>query len=321
MTRSPLTAWSATLAVAGLLLSGACGSGPVVPITGNSLPDLLSAMDKPDLAAQGSGPDAGLDTVTLAMDSFVVPKGGEVYKCQDFVNPFGGDAEIQKFESHMAAGSHHVLLFYKQNVVANGALEDCSGLEFAATPYGSQRSNDSVTFPAGVAALIPGGTGLRIQSHYLNATQAAITATVQITFHKAAAGSVKDHAGVLFLVNPNLSIPSTGMPFTIAKRCRIPRDINLVGAGSHMHQHAVGFQATSGGNMIYQTTDWNEPQPAEFAPPMKLTAGSTVDFSCTWVNNTGTTLTFGESARTNEMCIFSAQFYPITGNFNILPCL
>ncbi len=82
------------------------------------------------------GPDD--QTPHLEMDSFVVPAGGEVYKCQNFANPFGGaNAEVTKFESHMTPGSHHLLLFYKKNPT-DGPLEDCSGLEFAATPYSTQ---------------------------------------------------------------------------------------------------------------------------------------------------------------------------------------
>src|SRR5207253_289942 len=56
------------------------------------------------------------DIVTLRSETFKVPAGGEVFVCQDFGNPFGGmDTDVQEFESHMSPGSHHLLLFYKDN--------------------------------------------------------------------------------------------------------------------------------------------------------------------------------------------------------------
>src|SRR6185503_13960103 len=79
-------------------------------------------------ATTGSG--GSPETVTLTMDPFVVHAGEEVYKCQNFANPFNGDAEIARFESHMTPGSHHMLLFHGDEYDADGPLVDCSGLEF-----------------------------------------------------------------------------------------------------------------------------------------------------------------------------------------------
>lgn len=246
----------------------------------------------------------------ITMDSFMVPPGGEVYYCQDFANPFGGmDANIQMFESHMSKGSHHLLLFYKDGVTSDGPIEKCSGLEFAATPYGSQAPDDSLEFPPGVAALVPGTSGLRIQSHYLNTTNTAIDAKVQITLHQAAAGTVQNQAGVLFVVDPKFMIQPNSSA-VVMDDCTIPQDMNVLRANSHMHQHGTNFVATVGGSSVYQTTQWSEPKSAIFDPPMAFKAGDPLHFACSFTNNSSSTLTFGESAQTNEMCIFTAVFYP-----------
>jgi hypothetical protein len=287
----------------------ACGGGTGLTTTGGD-----GGMQ------QGPSPDmADPNAIVLAMTSFTVPAGSEIYKCQNFANPVGADIEVQSFESHMTPGSHHMLVFYKDNLT-NSALEDCSGLEFAPTPYGTQRPDDGVTFPPGVAAQILKTQGLRLQSHYLNATQQPITASVRVVLHPAAPGSVQQNAGVFFFLNNNLSIPPTGQPFSLTQTCTIPVDLNVIKADSHMHQHATHFIATNAGRTVYETSDWNEPKPTLFDPPFQYAAGSTVTFTCTWVNNTGMTLTFGESARTNEMCIFSGNVYPTVMGYNILPC-
>jgi len=256
----------------------------------------------------GSGGFEG-ETLTLKMDSFTVPPGGEVYRCQNFKNPFGGaDAEVSAFESHMTGGSHHLLLFYKDKAV-DTAVESCSGLEFAATPYSTQLPDDSLEFPAGVAALIPPTKGFRMQSHYLNTSSQPLEAHVEITFHLAKPGTVKDHAGVLFVVEPDFSIQPNSTQ-VVNHKCKLPFDMNLVKAGSHMHKHGTHFDATIGTEKIFETTTWDEPKPTLFAPAKAVKGGSTLNFNCTFVNNSANTLTFGESAEDNEMCIFVSSFYP-----------
>jgi hypothetical protein len=301
-----------------LLATAACNGSVTDQSTGTGTGTSSSSGSTTSSGSTGSGSSSSSSggsgqTVTLTMDSFPVPAGAEVYNCQNFVNPFGGvDTDVAEFESHMAAGSHHMLLFYKDGITENGALEACSGLEFAATPYGSQELNDSLSFPPGVAALLPGSTGLRIQSHYLNVTPNALTAQVQVILHVAEPGTVQYEAGVLFVINTDISVP----PLTtsvVSNSCTIPSDMNIVRTSSHMHMHGQDFVATSGSTTLYQTTAWSDPVPSIYAPPLVLQAGDPLDYSCTFLNTSPTaTLTFGESALTNEMCIFIASYYPTT---------
>jgi len=74
---------------------------------------------------------------------------------------------------------------------------------------------------------------------------------------------------------------------------------------------ATQFTATAGSQALYQTTSWDSPVPALYTPPLELASGTNVTFSCTYVNDTGQTLTFGESAQTNVMCIYEMLFYPV----------
>jgi hypothetical protein len=269
-------------------------------------------------ATTGSGGPTG-DTLTLKMDTFTVPPGGEVYKCQNFKNPFGGaDVDVSAFESHMTGGSHHLLLFYKNNAV-DTALEDCSGLEFAPTPYSTQLPDDSVEFPAGVAAQIPSTKGFRLQSHYLNTSTKPLEAHVELTLHLAKPGTVTDHAGVLFVVEPNFAIQPNSTQ-VVNHKCTLPSDMNLIKAGSHMHKHGTHFDATIGGEKIFETTTWDEPKPALFVPAKPVKGGSQLDFNCTFVNNSPDTLTFGESAESNEMCIFVSSFYPVQAGQTTVGC-
>jgi hypothetical protein len=137
-----------------------------------------------------------------------------------------------------------------------------------------------------------------------------------VTFHLALPGAVTQYAGVVFMNNVGITIPPGQTPVTSTRTVTMPQDMNVILSASHMHQRATNFVATSGSQMLYTTASWSSPMPALYDPPLHLTNGSPVTWSCTYVNDTGATLTFGESAQTNVMCIYTMQFYPITDPAN-----
>ncbi|MEO7330969.1 MAG: hypothetical protein ABI193_20510 [Minicystis sp.] len=311
-----------------LLLAAACGgteaTGSSTSSTsagsGGSTGSGGGATTATTTTSGGGGEDAG-EVVTLTLSSFTVPPGGEVYKCQNFKNPFkGADAEITRFESHMTKGSHHMLLFYKKTVKEDGPLDDCSGLEFAATPYSTQLPDDELSFPEGVAGLLSPDRGLRVQSHYLNVTEQPIEAHVEVKLHLAKPGTVTDHAGILFVVEPAIDIAPNSMG-VVQHDCGIPYDMNLIKATSHMHKHGTSFSSTIGGEKIFDTNTWDDPKPVTFEPGKPVKANAPLHFECHFTNNSAETLTFGESAQNNEMCIFVAAFYPIPpGGLTTVDC-
>jgi hypothetical protein len=258
------------------------------------------------------------DKVIITMATFPVGAGEEVFKCQTFANPFNGaDAEIAEFESHMTTGSHHMLMLY-QNNATDGALQDCSGLTFGPMAYGAQQPDTVLTYPAGIATLIKGTQGFNIVSHYLNASANPITAEVQIIMHKATPGSVTDHAGVYFLNNISALYPPVGgippmTQKTISATYTTQIPMNLLFGVAHMHSRSINLTATYGASntMLYTTDSWDNAPQTAFTPPVQLPAGSKITWSCTIDNTTMNTLTFGESAGTNEMCIFDGQYYPV----------
>ncbi len=262
----------------------------------------------------GSSSGGGTQDVTLTMGPFTVPAGTEVFKCQTFANPFGGvNTDIASYEEHMTTGSHHMFVFFMPGVTANGPLQDCpsGGLEFHPYPFTSQSPDAVLTYPPGVGSVIPGSYGLMLNAHFINTSQADYQATLKVTLHVAAQGTVTEHAGVIFMNNASIDIPPTGQPSTATATCTLPQDVNLMVVGSHMHQRATNFVATSASQTIYQTNQWADPKPTVYDPPLQLKAGAPVTWSCTYVNDTNTDLTFGESALTNVMCIFGAQYYPV----------
>jgi hypothetical protein len=271
----------------------------------------------------GSGGSGGGGGITLTMTPFTVNPGQELFKCQFFKNPFGADVDIKTFENHMAAGSHHMFLFLSTNN-ADAPLQDCAngGFEFHPYVFTTQSRDSGLTYPDTVGMAIPGNQGLEIDAHYINTTQQPITATVQTTLYVAPNGSVTQHAGVIFMNNVGISVPPGGGETSHSASCTLPFQANVLFVGSHMHSRGTDFLAVEGGNTLYHTTDWAEPPPMVFSPPMQIASGTNVQWTCKYTNETNQTLMFGESAATDVMCILTGQYYPVpTGRNPTYTCM
>jgi len=266
-------------------------------------------------SSSGADPDAGVsaDSVTFTMGPFTVPAGSEVFKCQTFANPFGGQAvDIKEYDEQMTQGSHHMFLFFSPGAT-DGAIEDCpsGGVEFHPYPFGAQTPSATLTYPPTVGSHIAGSMGFMLNAHFINIETTPYQATMTVTLHLATPGSVTQYAGVMFMNQYGITVPPTDMPSTSTATCKVPYAINVMGSSSHMHNRATDFVAMSGSQMLYSTQTWADPIPGKYDPPLPLAAGAPVTWTCTYVNDTTETLTFGESALTNVMCIFSMQFYPV----------
>jgi hypothetical protein len=251
-------------------------------------------------------------TKTMTMDTFTVGANQEVYKCQDFANPWGKQVDIKTYVLDMAEGSHHMFAFYKSGA-SNAPVTNCpsGGLEFGPFTFTSQQHNIAQTYPPTIGATIPQGTGFTMMVHYLNASSAPIMSHVVLAMAIAKPSVVTEHAGVMYLDDTSLVVPP-GMS-TSKSTYTLPQDIKIMTTWSHMHQQATNFVATtSTGTTLFTTTEWAEPPAKDLSPPLALTKGTSISWSCTYDNMTKNTLTFGQSAQTNVMCISLSVFYPVS---------
>jgi len=280
--------------------SSSSGSGLITDDGGDDNPDI----------------DYSVAPITLTMSQFTVPAGGEVFYCQTFANPWGKQVDVKTYSLDMGVGSHHMFAFYATNASAV-ALAPCpsGGLTFGPYTFSAQSPMLTTTYPQSVGATIPNGTGFQLMVHYLNTGSTTITSSVNLTMMIAKPNVVTNHAGALFLNNATMTVAAsctgTGCPST--ESYTLSQDVNLLSANSHMHKYATNFVATtSTGITLFTTTQWAEPPAKVFSPALPLSAGTSITWTCTDVNTTGEELTFGESAVTNVMCIYTSIFYPVS---------
>jgi hypothetical protein len=250
--------------------------------------------------------------VTIETTPRTVAPGEEAFFCQNFANPFGKNVEVIESESFMTPGSHHMFVFYEPGA-SDGPVVDCSGLEFKRAVHAAQVPQAKITYPPGVGRVVDTSDGLRVAAHYLNTSGAVIDAKITVVFKVVPQGTVEHQAGALFFNNLAIWVQPNSTA-TISDTCTLSQDIKLINVVSHMHQYSTHFIATtSNGQKLYETSDWDEPESALFDPPLELSAGTQITYSCEYKNTTSTPLTFGESAKFNEMCILSGTYFPAPG--------
>lgn len=265
----------------------------------------------------GAGGSVATESVTIETSPRKLEPGEEAFFCQELSNPFGQDVEVVQSESFMTPGSHHMFVFYEPDAI-DGPVHDCSGLEYKRTLHTAQTPQHLTKYPPGVGRFVEAGTGLKVLAHYLNTGSEVVNAKISVVFQVAPAGSVKAQAASLFFNNMAIAVPPKG-PGTAQATCTLPYDVKVIDVVSHMHKWGVKFEAkASNGSVVYQGSDWNEPVPKVYDPPLELPAGTDITYTCSYQNTTPNTLTFGESAQANEMCILSGTYYPAPNGKSII---
>ena len=283
------------------------------------------------------GPDADVlpgDKFPLMWGPVTVQPSQESTQC--IWVRLGNDNAIKVPQIHnvLSTSSHH-LIVYKDDMdtVEQTTPYDCQPFTGALNLSGTvapimitQKKDDPLTLPDGVAYTLAAHQMMRIEMHYINATDATITATATSDFYAAPEGSVHDEASILFIGSPDINL-APGTTTTVEEFFTPMRaSLDLSGAKffaitGHTHHLGTDMQVstreTSAGvdTMVYQPVPftWSEPLTEVHSPEFTVPQGGGLNFKCTYNNTTAATVKFGESAN-NEMCFFWAYYYPSKGS-------
>lgn len=284
----------------------------------------------------GGGPGTDPDVTTgevhrLEFPPLAVPAGVEDTRC---VTVRLGNAEaiqVSKINTILDGASHHLVVYKSTDTVEQPEPYACSPFvdtlqpENASVPLiVSQVDQESLVFPLGVSLPLGADQMIRIEMHYLNAGDAEREVTASVEFERQPPEQYRDEASFLFVGNPDINLPEG--PSTLGPVWfPIPSemvDIHIFGMTGHTHQWGTNVEVEMRANensedgvaaYRYETWSWEEPPVAKFSPPLDMTAGSGFEFSCSWNNQSGGTVEFGESTQ-HEMCFFWSYYYPSRGH-------
>ena len=231
----------------------------------------------------------------------------------------------------LTQGSHHLIVYKVSDTVEQKTPFKCKPFTDLLHPEKgtalmiTQKKDDTLTLPKGVAFGIGASQMIRLEMHYINPSSTPLQVSGTSTFVAMNEADFKDEAGFLFFGNPDISIPAH-TAFSLGPTY-IPLPGMLDGSkffGFTGHEHQWGTKVTvssassktSPGTPVYDVPGWtwNEPTTVYHDPPVVLPSGGGFQLTCDWKNQSASDVTFGESAN-NEMCFFWSYYYPSKGAF------
>ncbi|MEO8701378.1 MAG: hypothetical protein ABI867_15130 [Kofleriaceae bacterium] len=252
--------------------------------------------------------------------------GGQLdtYKCVRITIPT--DMYITSIVAQAPTGTHHTVLSIAGSNGSSGpdGEQDCSvgtlGMQML---YASGVGTAPLDFPTDVGIKVAAGTQIHLNLHLFNATENDIAGDSAILV-KASATPPPILAEMVFAGSFLFQIPANGQPFTKTGGCTANSNFTLFAVWPHMHQLAThqkveitrGQQAP---NVIHDSAyEFAEQKYYLQNPEVQVQSGDQIKVSCTWVNNTGSPIGFGDSSN-KEMCFSGLYRYP-AANAGLFQC-
>jgi len=306
------------------LLLIACGNEPVVDPVESDEETLSLPL-----------PENGYQLVTPTYD---VPAYTEVEICTVLRLEQKEDEQlvwVNSLESLVTDGTHHMNVLigefsFLDAFLGEGSSEGALGAEMGQYPcseletmelvytiFPSQRDNQQITLPEGVAAPMTAPLMLVFSHHYVNATDEAITISAVLNIETMDPEAVTDVAGLLFSDIADLEVPA-GTDRVAASTCVVDRDVEVALVSSHTHKwgdcatmnHFDGASESVETDPFFVNKLWEQPPILHFEPgTFSIAAGDGVHWACHYANDTDGTLVNDGTAE-GEMCVIAAVVYP-----------
>jgi copper type II ascorbate-dependent monooxygenase-like protein len=264
--------------------------------------------------------------LTLSSPTFTLHPGDEMFKCWYTTIASNVDLQAVRMHSTMSPGSHHFIVYTTQDPLRpDGTFEDCGdnqgGPSLQDTPvwlYATQDLDAELDMPTGTALPLKANQPLYFNMHYINATMADMTVHVSLDIDSA--NGTFQKVGAFVTYNTQISIPPNGQQM-VSGDCDVPDGAQFFTMSTHSHKRTVEAIAGKevGGVMsdvLVDTTDWSHAAISRWGAPSFLTfaPGEQLHYQCSYMNDTANTITVGESAEKNEMCMAVGYYFPAAGD-------
>lgn len=296
---------------------------------------LLFACGNDGTGPDDPGPDAGLtgEKLSLTYPAFTVQPGAESTKCVWMRLSNATEIKVHQLHNTLSSSSHH-LIVYKDDQDTTEQLTpvDCQPFTGALNTSGSiapimitQRANDPLFLPEGVAYTLAPNQMIKLEMHYLNATDEPVDATATVDFYLADPSTIQHEANILFIGSPDIDI-GPNQPFNLKQFFKVPNYVDLsqskiFAITGHTHHFGTDMQVRTAPakdgpfTSVYKPVpfEWNEPITTTHKPEFMIPSGGGFEFECSYMNTSNQQVGFGESAN-DEMCFFWAYYYPSQGS-------
>lgn len=280
-------------------------------------------------------PAEGYQIVT---DSFLVQPYSEVDMCT-VVRLEPNDTEtlawVDTMETLVSEDTHHMNVLIGQfsfldAFLGDGAAQDafgheegqypCSELDYmeSAFPiFPSQRDNQQITMPTGVAAPLIVPALYVFSHHYVNATDQTIEVNAALNLETVPADEVEHVASLVFDAIEDIDV-EPGTDAVVHRTCQMERDVQVALVSTHTHEwgECTTLNDWDGESVadepFFVNKNWEVPPILHFEPgSFDIAAGEGIHYACHYRNDTDRQLVMDGTAE-GEMCVFAAVVYPAT---------
>lgn len=275
-------------------------------------------------ASTGS-PDAAVPPgyTRLVGRTWSMPAGqADTYKCVRLTVPT--DTFVTNISAQAPAGTHHTVLSIAAGNAAGPDGEYDCGVGTIGRPmiYASGVGTDDLAFPTNVGLKIAAGTQVHLNLHLFNATDQVLNGDSGILV-KTVPTQPPMLAEMIFAGSFNIAIPSNNQPTTVTGGCTVSQAYQMFAYWPHMHQAATHSKLELTRNSVKTVLhdaaySFNEQEYYKPSAEISVAAGDRITVTCTYVNNTGQTLRFGDSSN-QEMCFTGLYRYP-SQNASLTQC-
>jgi hypothetical protein len=163
-----------------------------------------------------------------------------------------------------------------------------------------------------VAIEIPAHSAGYILMHNHNTTQEPVLAQVTINA-EALEGPIYTKSSTLMTYEGSIAVPPGVQGYLATRSCEVPAGAKFWRFTTHTHGRAVRSAIHDGGQLVFETFDWEHPGVQSFpAPPFFTFASNRLSYGCTFNNPFSFTLRTGESYQSEEQCVSVGYFFPAT---------
>jgi len=315
------------LAVSSLTVG--CGNeGTTTSAGGSGGNGATSTGTNPTSTSTGVG---GGDSYTVTFGPVTVPSGQENTQCVVTRLKNLTAAHVGTIHNVLSDGSHHLIVYRTNDTQEQLTPFDCQPFSDLLKPAKgtplmiTQKKDDTLTLPQGVAFSINADQFVRLEMHYINASPAELQVSATSTFVTMPESQFQNEADFLFFGNPDINIPAHSAMTLGPTYLPLPPDLadsKFFGFAGHTHQWGTNVSvATTTGKTgpdtpIYDVPNWQwaEPETVYVDPPLTVPQNGGFHLTCEWQNDSANTVKFGESAN-DEMCFFWTYYYPSKGAF------
>jgi len=275
------------------------------------------------------GGDAPPGSVAVTFGPETVQPGQENTKC--VVKRLGNTTPIHVGTIHnvLSDSSHHLVVYRVNDTAEQLTPFECKPFtdtldpDKGSTIMISQKHDDALVLPAGVAYTLAANQMVRLEMHYINPSGTAKPVTATSTFIPIENAKFKDEADFLFVGTPDINIPAKSDLTLGPVFIKLPPEyagVNFFAITGHEHQYGTNVLVSTAtsksdtGTSVYNVPNWvwSEPATVQASPAFKIPANGGFNFTCSWKNTSDKSIKFGESAN-DEMCFFWAYYYPSKG--------